>query len=58
MGVVNAQRTLNYIRTLAEFITQPQYANVIPMFSFLNEAQTIQIGAPQMRSLCVTLGPI
>lgn len=53
MGIINAQRTLNYIRTLTEFISQPEYSNVIPMFSFLNEARMADIGAPQMRSLCV-----
>lgn len=50
MGMVNAQRTvrlaspsarsmpqLNYIRTLAEFISQPQYSRVVAMFSPINE---------------------
>ncbi|PLW31189.1 hypothetical protein PCANC_23171 [Puccinia coronata f. sp. avenae] len=50
MGVANAQRTLNYIRTLTQFISQPQYVNVVPMFSILNEALTQKIGVPQMRS--------
>ncbi|KAI9605108.1 hypothetical protein H4Q26_003081 [Puccinia striiformis f. sp. tritici PST-130] len=50
MGVANAQRTLNYIRTLTQFITQPQYVNVVPMFSVLNEALVQKIGVPQMRS--------
>ncbi|KAJ8089621.1 hypothetical protein PM082_014879 [Marasmius tenuissimus] len=38
MGLVNAQRTLDYIRVLAEFISQPQYRDVVTMFSPLNEA--------------------
>lgn len=50
MGVANAQRTLNYIRTLTEFISQPQYVNVVPMFTVLNEALTQKIGPTQMRS--------
>ncbi|KAA1082162.1 hypothetical protein PGTUg99_024601 [Puccinia graminis f. sp. tritici] len=50
MGVANAQRTLNYIRTLTQFISQPQYVNVVPMFSVLNEALVQKIGVPQMRS--------
>ncbi|KAG0149231.1 hypothetical protein CROQUDRAFT_40036 [Cronartium quercuum f. sp. fusiforme G11] len=37
MGIVNAQRTCNYIRTLTQFISQPEYRNVVPMFSILNE---------------------
>lgn len=44
MGIANAQRTLSYIRTLAEFISQPQYSPVIPMFGVLNEAFTQVIG--------------
>jgi glucan 1,3-beta-glucosidase len=32
MGVANAQRTLDYIRTITEFISQDQYKNVVPMF--------------------------
>jgi len=50
MGVANAQRTLNYIRTLTQFISQPQYVNVVPMFSVLNEALTQKIGVTEMRS--------
>ncbi|KAG8807447.1 hypothetical protein FRC17_004454, partial [Serendipita sp. 399] len=37
MGVANAQRTLDYIRILAEFISQPEYRNVIPFFGIINE---------------------
>ncbi|KZV97605.1 glycoside hydrolase [Exidia glandulosa HHB12029] len=37
MGVANAQRTLTYIRTLTQFIAQPQYSNVVPMFGLVNE---------------------
>ncbi|KAK4704592.1 glucan 1,3-beta-glucosidase, partial [Phenoliferia sp. Uapishka_3] len=50
MGVANAQRTLNYIRTLAEFISQPQYANVVAMFSVLNEPRAAIIGIDSVRS--------
>ncbi|GAA94045.1 glycoside hydrolase family 5 protein [Mixia osmundae IAM 14324] len=53
MGVANAQRMLNYIRTLAEFISQPQYRNVVPMFGIINEPQIGQIGTPQMRAFYV-----
>jgi glucan 1,3-beta-glucosidase len=37
MGVANAQRTMDYIRILAEFISQPEYRNVVPFFGILNE---------------------
>ncbi|KAH9810466.1 family 5 glycoside hydrolase [Melampsora americana] len=50
MGIANAQRSFNYIRTLAEFISQPQYKNVVPMFSVLNEAQLSVIGSAPLRS--------
>lgn len=55
MGLANAQRTLNYIRTLTQFVSQPQYTNVVPMFSVLNEALVQKIGAAQTRSLSVLL---
>jgi glucan 1,3-beta-glucosidase len=37
MGLANAQRMLDYIRTLAQFISQPEYAPVVQMFGFINE---------------------
>lgn len=37
MGYANAQRTLDYIRILAEFISQPQYSSVVTMFGIINE---------------------
>ncbi|RXW17230.1 hypothetical protein EST38_g8624 [Candolleomyces aberdarensis] len=50
MGLANAQRTLYYIRTLAEFVSQPQWRNVVPMLSILNEPLTPFIGMDQLRS--------
>ncbi|KAG6854911.1 hypothetical protein C0991_009734 [Blastosporella zonata] len=44
MGYANAQRTLDYIRILAEFISQPQYSNVVTMFGILNEPQGTTVG--------------
>ncbi|GAA6064426.1 hypothetical protein JCM10212_001201 [Sporobolomyces blumeae] len=49
MGVANAQRTLAYIRTITEFISQPQYRNVVPMFSVLNEPYAATIGVDVLR---------
>lgn len=51
MGIVNAQRSLNYIRTVAEFISQPEYKNLVPMFSFINEPAVGTIGNETMREL-------
>lgn len=48
MGIANAQRTLNYIRILTEFISQPQYRDVIPFFGIINEALVGTIGQPQI----------
>ncbi|KAG5717966.1 putative glucan 1,3-beta-glucosidase D [Termitomyces sp. T112] len=44
MGYANAQRTLDYIRILAEFISQPQYSSVVTMFGILNEPQGPTVG--------------
>jgi len=59
MGYANAQRMLNYIRIFTEFITQPEYANVIVMFGIMNEPVLGTIGRESLTSLCVvgfTLG--
>lgn len=53
MGIANAQRTLNYIRVITEFINQPQYRNVVPMFGIINEAQANVIGVDNIRALWV-----
>ncbi|KZP09046.1 glycoside hydrolase family 5 protein [Athelia psychrophila] len=51
MGVANAQRALDYIRIITEFISQPEWTNVVPMFSVINEPEQIQhIGNSQMYS--------
>jgi len=40
MGYANAQRTLDYIRIMAEFISQPQYRDVVTVFGIANEPQS------------------
>jgi glucan 1,3-beta-glucosidase len=50
MGIANAQRLLNYIRIVTEFITQPEYQAVIPMFGIINEALLTTIGRDQLTS--------
>ncbi|KAJ3996200.1 glycoside hydrolase family 5 protein [Lentinula boryana] len=48
MGIANAQRTLNYIRIIVEFITQQEYLDVVPMFGIVNEALLSTIGMDQL----------
>jgi glucan 1,3-beta-glucosidase len=38
MGIANAQRSLDYIRFITEFISQPEYINLVPIFGIVNEA--------------------
>jgi len=44
MGYANAQRTLDYIRIFAEFISQPEYRDVVVMLGATNEPQGPTIG--------------
>ncbi|KAM0748832.1 glycoside hydrolase [Meredithblackwellia eburnea MCA 4105] len=37
MGLVNAQRTLNHIRALSEFLKTPENSQVVMMFGIMNE---------------------
>ncbi|KAJ7907933.1 glycoside hydrolase family 5 protein [Mycena leptocephala] len=50
MGVANAQRALDYIRIIVEFISQPQYRDVVPVLGILNEALLTTIGRNQLSS--------
>ncbi|KAI0322258.1 glycoside hydrolase [Amylostereum chailletii] len=43
MGYANAQRSLDYVRILAEFISQPQYKDVVTMFGVINEPRAVFI---------------
>ncbi|KAF7301888.1 Glycoside hydrolase family 5 protein [Mycena indigotica] len=49
-GIANAQRTLYYIRVLTEFISQPAYRDLIPIFGIVNEALLGVIGKDQLTS--------
>lgn len=51
MGIANAQRTLNYIRTLTQFISTDQYKNLVPHFSILNEPYAATIGVDTLSHL-------
>ena len=44
MGLANAQRSLDYIRIIAEFISQPEYRDVVVMFGITNEPQGTTVG--------------
>jgi glucan 1,3-beta-glucosidase len=50
MGIANAQRSLDYIRILAEFISQPQYRDVVTMFGITNEPQGPTVGQEALQS--------
>ena len=50
MGLANAQRTFYYIRILTEFISQPEYRDLIPIFGIVNEALVATIGMDQITS--------
>ncbi|KZP22691.1 glycoside hydrolase family 5 protein [Athelia psychrophila] len=50
MGVANAQRALNYIRIITEFISEPEWADVVPIFGVVNEALLNTIGREQLNS--------
>ena len=51
MGLSNAQRALYHIRVLAEFVSQPEWTNVVPMLSILEAPRDEAIGYETMRSL-------
>lgn len=48
MGLANAQRSLDYIRIIAEFISQPEYRDVVVMFGITNEPQGTTMGQDQL----------
>ena len=50
MGVANAQRMMDYIRIIAEFIAQPEYSHVA-MFGVINEALLHTIGQEPISAL-------
>ena len=51
MGMANAQRALNYIRIITEFISQPEWKDVVPTFGIVNEALITAIGTYELRGL-------
>lgn len=53
MGLANMQRSLNYIRTILEFISQPEWAPVVPMFGIVNEPLAGSIGQAQLAAFYI-----
>ena len=51
MGMANAQRTMNYIRIITEFITQAEWKDVVVSFGIINEALITTIGTDELRGL-------
>ena len=51
MGLANAERSLDYIRIITEFISQPEWRDVIQMFGVVNEPPLNKIGDDQVRTL-------
>ena len=51
MGIANAQRTLNYIRIITEFISQAEWKDVVIMFGIVNEPVVNTIGMTELRGL-------
>lgn len=51
MGIANAQRTLEYIRVITEFIAQDEYKDVVPVFGIVNEALVATIGREEITTL-------
>lgn len=49
MGLANAQRSLDYIRVIAEFISQPQYKDVVAIFGVTNEPQGPTVGQENLQ---------
>lgn len=51
MGLANAQRGLDYMRVIVEFITQKEYSNLVPLFGVANEVLVKTIGMDVMGDL-------
>lgn len=49
MGFANAERSIDYIRIIAEFIAQPQYRDVVVMFGITNEPQAAVLGKENLQ---------
>ncbi|KAJ2917012.1 hypothetical protein MD484_g3422, partial [Candolleomyces efflorescens] len=50
MGIANAQRTLTYLRIFTEFVSQPQYKDVVQIVGIVNEILWATIGQEAVQS--------
>ncbi|TEB40085.1 glycoside hydrolase [Coprinellus micaceus] len=50
MGLANAQRTLTYLRILTQFVSQPQYKDVVQIVGIVNEILWATIGQEAVQS--------
>ncbi|KIY52042.1 glycoside hydrolase family 5 protein [Fistulina hepatica ATCC 64428] len=50
MGIANAQRALEYMRTITEWFAQSEYSNLVYIFGFINEPLLEVIGADALES--------
>ncbi|KAF8157928.1 glycoside hydrolase family 5 protein [Crassisporium funariophilum] len=50
MGIANAQRTLTYLRIITEFVSQPQYRDVVGIVGIVNEILYGTIGQQAVQS--------
>ncbi|KAF7298343.1 Glycoside hydrolase family 5 protein [Mycena kentingensis (nom. inval.)] len=53
MGVANAQRALDYIRIITEFIAQEQWQDVVQMFGIMNEPREAIIGRDSLNAFYI-----
>ncbi|KIY43012.1 hypothetical protein FISHEDRAFT_78927 [Fistulina hepatica ATCC 64428] len=53
VGVANAQRALEYVRTYTEFFSQSEYQDVVVMFGYLNEPMLSAIGQATLEAFYV-----
>ncbi|KAI0827637.1 glycoside hydrolase [Trametes gibbosa] len=50
MGLANAERSLDYQRIITEFISQPEWKDLIPIFSVINEPFMAKLSRPVVES--------
>ncbi|TFK27597.1 glycoside hydrolase [Coprinopsis marcescibilis] len=50
MGIANAQRTLTYLRIITQFVSQPQYKDVVQIVGIVNEILWDTVGQESVQS--------
>ncbi|KAI0628401.1 glycoside hydrolase [Trametes polyzona] len=50
MGLANAERSLDYMRIITEFISQPEWKDLIPVFGLINEPFMGKLSRPVVES--------